>query len=267
VLYWERGAEEKLMAQEMKGCESLRPLDSRLLEIPWDSGRFAVVLDDVLSQHECDILIARAEEAGFVPALVNVGGGLELLKKDIRDSDRSIIDDPEMMELLWQRIIERLDGDALNALKNVPASHWVPVGLNERMRILRYDPGGFFSSHYDGAYTRRGDDAGGKERAGEVSFVTCQLYLSENVEGGATRLMNEDRPSEGIDVTPKIGRVLLFEHHIFHCGATIHKGRKYCLRTDLMYAPVSKARAAPNPTYKESPIVLRVKGGDKFSTP
>jgi hypothetical protein len=240
----------------------------QVLEIPWDTRRFAVVIDGVFSREECQSLVDRGEEAGFVPALVNVGGGMELLKKGIRDSDRSIIDDPEMMGLLWDRILDRLDGDALSALKNVPASQWVPMGLNERMRILRYDPGGFFASHYDGSYTRRGGDAGGRERAGEVSFVTCQLYLSEDIEGGATRLMNEDCPSECIDVVPKVGRVLLFDHHLFHCGATIHKGRKYCLRTDLMYAPVSQTTGrATNPTYKESPIVVLEKRVDKFSTP
>jgi 2OG-Fe(II) oxygenase superfamily len=112
------------------------------------------------------------------------------------------------------------------------------------MRILRYDAGQFFEPHYDDSYTRRGDDAGGKERAGEVSFVTCQLYLNEGQEGGATRLLNEQRPSEFIDVVPSIGRVLLFEHHVYHCGATVHKGRKYCLRSDLVFAPVSSNRPA-----------------------
>lgn len=40
-----------------------------------------------------------------------------------------------------------------------------------------------------------------------------------------------------IDVVPKAGRVLLFQHRfLIHSGDDVVKGTKYTLRTDIMYA-------------------------------
>ena len=241
----------------------------QLLDLPWASGKFAAVLDNVFSAEECEALVARGEAAGFDAALVNVGGGLELLKRDIRNSDRAIVDCPETTRLLWGRIKSALaaagDGSGLEALRNVPASGWTAVGLNERMRIRRYDQGHFFAAHYDGSYTRRGNDLGGRARAGETSFVTCQLYLSEGMQGGATRFSNEARPSEFYDVAPRVGRVLLFDHHMYHEGAPLVRGRKYCLRTDLMYAGgADKAHLDYCVTPIAAPVVA---AGSSFKTP
>ena len=33
------------------------------------------------------------------------------------------------------------------------------------------------------------------------------------------------------------GMVLVFDHGIMHEGSELKKGRKYCVRTDVMYAP------------------------------
>ena len=32
------------------------------------------------------------------------------------------------------------------------------------------------------------------------------------------------------------GSVLIFQHDIYHGGATLEKGRKYAMRTDIMYS-------------------------------
>jgi len=234
-------------------CGQEPRLEMLVLDMPWDSGKFAVVLDGVFSAAECQALIVRSEGMGWVPAEVNVGHGLQLVKKDMRDSDRCIIDDPATMAELWQRIKSALssgDGSALASLRSVPASVWTPVGLNERMRILRYSAGQFFAPHFDGSFVRRGNDAGGKARGGETSFITCQLYLSEDMEGGATRFSDPVRPSQFVDVVPKVGRVLLFQHDLFHEGAPLSSGTKYCLRTDLMFAPGD----VPDREYSKAPI-------------
>ena len=88
---------------------------------------------------------------------------------------------------------------ALSYLPKVPTDLWTPVGLNERMRVLRYQPRQYFAGHFDGSYERRGgNDSGGDERKGERSFITCQLYLNEEMEGGATRFSNPVIPSQFI---------------------------------------------------------------------
>jgi len=224
-----------------------------VFDLPWDEGKFAVVLDRVFTAQECKELIHRSEAVGFAEAEVNVGQGRQLVKKDMRDSDRCMIDDPVTMEKLWQRIKSAMDDSVVSSLRKVPTDSWTPVGLNERMRVLRYSPRQYFAGHFDGSYERRGgNDAGGDERKGERSFITCQLYLNEEMEGGATRFSNPVIPSQFFDVVPRVGRVLMFQHDLFHEGMAISSGVKYCLRTDLMFSPGH----VPHLEYSKKPIII-----------
>jgi predicted 2-oxoglutarate/Fe(II)-dependent dioxygenase YbiX len=194
-------------------------------------GKFAIVIHNVFTPDECEALIARAEENGFDQALVNVGNGRQVAMTDVRNSDRSIIDDPVFAEELWQRIRHATNDDP-RLMQREGNKIFNALGLNERLRFLRYDKGNYFASHQDGCYIR-GLEAG-EERRGEVSKVTCQLYLNEGFEGGATRFMDWD-DSRGIDVVPRTGSVLLFEHPLLHEGSVLLSGRKYAIRTDVMY--------------------------------
>ncbi len=70
--------------------------------------------------------------------------------------------------------------------------------------------------------------------------MTVQLYLNEGFEGGATQFIQEVNykhihERETLDVVPKTGYVLLFEHELLHTGQRLVKGRKYTIRTDIMY--------------------------------
>ena len=129
----------------------------------------AFTLDNVLSVGECEDLIRETEARGYELALLNTGGGSQDLRTDVRNSKRCIVDCQERAGLIWERI--------KNHLPQTWQSHPV-VGLNERLRFLKYSPGEYFKPHYDGSY-RRPD---GKE----ISFVTIQLYLNEGFEGGNT---------------------------------------------------------------------------------
>ena len=41
--------------------------------------------------------------------------------------------------------------------------------------------------------------------------------------------------TDGHEIVPRTGSVLLFEHQCYHEGATLEQGRKYVVRSDLMY--------------------------------
>jgi prolyl 4-hydroxylase len=43
-----------------------------------------------------------------------------------------------------------------------------------------------------------------------------------------------------LSVQPKEGMALAFMHSIWHEGAVVRNGKKYVLRTDVMYKQVSK---------------------------
>jgi hypothetical protein len=108
------------------------------------------------------------------------------------------------------------------------------VGLNERMRFLRYGPGHFFAPHQDLRYVR-GPEFG--PRAGETSYVTVQLYLNDKFKGGVTRFLSGGgrHGKRHYNVTPERGSVLIFDHDLVHEGSIVTEGIKYSVRTDIMF--------------------------------
>lgn len=205
--------------------------------MPWEHPSHATlhVVDGVLTEAECTTLIALSEEAGYETALINIGRGQQALMSDVRNNDRAMIDDASLAELIWRRILERCDAEMLRVhdmggvAGPMKLRHFA-VGLNERLRFLRYDPGMYFLPHSDGCFLR---DSG--PRGGERSFVTMQLYLNEGFEGGATRFLDPMDNSNFYDVVPKTGSVLVFQHPMYHEGALLCEGRKYAIRTDVMF--------------------------------
>lgn len=225
----------------------------------WEnSDKYAVVIHGLLTPEECAAIIEKTEDSGYEPALVNIflyfvlssvkfisqvniGGGRQELMSDVRNNDRCIIDDALGADKLWGRVLQVLDtlpkGHKAQEVLTIPwASHrnqQYPVSLNERLRFLRYDKDTYFAPHNDGCYVR-GNELG-EERRGEQSFVTFQLYLNDGFEGGATRFSNWRSPQQGYDVVPRTGSVLMFQHDCYHEGAILLEGRKYAVRTDVMY--------------------------------
>ncbi|XP_063437917.1 uncharacterized protein LOC134718955 isoform X2 [Mytilus trossulus] len=117
------------------------------------------------------------------------------------------------------------------------------LNAGDRLRILRYDPGEYFRPHYDGMYKRDN---------GERSYVTVQIYLNEGFEGGSTTFIGS-HIDERVEVVPKTGSVLVFEHPILHEGSELIAGRKYAIRTDVMYSStISKPKKATNTETTES---------------
>eukprot|EP00546_Thalassionema_frauenfeldii_P018372 CAMPEP_0178897732 /NCGR_PEP_ID=MMETSP0786-20121207/1918_1 /TAXON_ID=186022 /ORGANISM="Thalassionema frauenfeldii, Strain CCMP 1798" /LENGTH=232 /DNA_ID=CAMNT_0020568331 /DNA_START=985 /DNA_END=1683 /DNA_ORIENTATION=- len=183
-------------------------------------------LSCVLSLNECQAIIDRSETFGFKPALLNVGGGLEVYDPNARNSDRVIVDDPQFAAALYERLKEFLPQSVSEGNKK-----YFATGLNERMRILRYKKGHCFPSHSDGCYER--------PDGSEISFFTIMVYLNESFEGGETLFFPDKFHSnyeKSTAVTPKTGLVSCFEHHVMHEGALVTKGVKYAIRTDLMFA-------------------------------
>jgi hypothetical protein len=181
----------------------------------------------VLSPAECQALIAETERRGYGQALLNVGGGREVLVTDVRDSSRCIVDSPEFADALFARLRHAL-----------PAAEggWALVGLNERLRFLRYDtPGQKFAVHRDGAFVRTQGPL-----AGQRTLVTLLLYLNEGYQGCFTTFYPDEGlqglvPQQGLPVTPAPGLALLHDHNLLHAAPRLVSGTKYVLRTDVLY--------------------------------
>lgn len=78
-----------------------------------------------------------------------------------------------------------------------------------------------------------------------------QLYLNDSIDvdshadlaGGATAFLSKDKMGR-LDVHPKAGTVLLFQHHgLFHEGAEVKNGVKFAMRTDIIYEWVRDAKS------------------------
>src|SRR5262245_18229872 len=173
------------------------------------------VVHDFLTPPECAAHVPRAEAAGFDAAPVMAGLG-PVVNKETRNNDRVMVDDPDLAAALCERARPLLPA----RLRNFEL-----VGLNERFRYYRYDPGQRFAPHFDGAFYRTDD---------EQSWLTFMVYLNDGFSGGETNFYRRGgAPSLG--VIPQAGMALVFVHATLHEGAPVEAGRKYVLRTDVMY--------------------------------
>jgi hypothetical protein len=173
------------------------------------------LIQDFLSPQECDRFIARAEQTGFEEAPVSTAGGAVMLKS-VRDNSRVMIDDPALAAQLFERARPFLPAALLG--------RWQLTGFNERWRFYRYDPGEKFAPHYDGSFARSDD---------ERSQLTFMVYLNDGFDGGETKFYFKKEPT--LVVRPVRGAALVFVHWKMHEGAAVLAGRKYVLRTDVMY--------------------------------
>ncbi|CAF3802044.1 unnamed protein product [Rotaria sp. Silwood1] len=189
-----------------------------------DQDKLAFLIFNVFTPDECQQWIGLSEQRGYSTATVNVGGGMSQLMTDFRNSDRCMIDDVAMARTLFQRIESFLP----QTWKNYQL-----VGLNERLRFLRYDPGQYFEPHMDGEFHRN-------DGSNEQSFITIQLYLNEGYKGGATTFVHYSDCTRNVPCVPRTGMVLVFEHRLLHEGSRLIEGRKYTVRTDVMYRPKKK---------------------------
>jgi prolyl 4-hydroxylase len=183
-------------------------------------GEQVFVIHDFLSADECAEYVRITEAAGYGPAPITTAGGF-VMAPEVRNNERVIIDNWAWAERLWERARPLVP----SPFRGSPA-----VGLNERFRFYRYDEGHTFRPHIDGHFARNEDR----------SRLTFMVYLSGGCEGGETVIYFGDdglTHPDGAElrVRPEAGKALVFYHYLLHEGAPVRAGRKYVLRTDVMY--------------------------------
>jgi prolyl 4-hydroxylase len=70
---------------------------------------------------------------------------------------------------------------------------------------------------------------------GGRSELTLMAYLNEGYGGGET-VFYTPAGVERFRVSPTKGMALIFPHAEYHEGAALSSGRKYVLRTDVMFS-------------------------------
>ena len=245
AIYWEisfhgdpQGKRERL--EELKervdsikdGTAKLIPADEvfKDLGLEEDEMIYENVFPNVMLIHgfyspeDCQAELEYAEAAGWQKQ--HYGGGA---RPEARY--RAVKDDAVRAAQIWERIhffpsleqfYKDLRPDPYEDFARLAEGHtfWSPIGLNERLRYYKYEPGHRFDTHFDIMF--RLDD-------NTRTFLTFIIYLNCDFEGGETRF-------EGLGtVKPRLGTLLVFPHELKHEGMEVTKGVKTVLRSDIMY--------------------------------
>jgi len=189
-----------------------------LIDPPGEPDRFASVVDNVFSQKQCDELIAFSEH--FEWGRFGTSYRKELCRG--RSVWRILVDCPPLADQIFSLVKPHLP-DTFNGNSI--------VGFNCRFRFLKYHKDMFHNDHRDSFYQ--------DPVTGHRTQITVMIYLSASCEGGATLLLDPSKKKKPLRVVPETGRILIFEHRVFHSGDSLLNGEKRALRMDVLYTSPS----------------------------
>lgn len=149
---------------------------------------------------------------------------------EYRNNQRLIVISKELGESVWTRLQPQLqfkDVHNITPIGYATEGLWLPSSVNPGFLFGRYKPGQYFKPHYDGMY---------KNFNQEVSIYTLTVYLNDDYNGGAVNFMrSREDPTLLYTYVPKRGDALIFNHDVYHEGATLLSSTKYLARTCLMF--------------------------------
>jgi len=245
---------------------------------------FGLIIDNVMNEENCRLLIELAEASGFryireATHFAPDGSSYTVRLQNPNPHKLSAIDTHHLDHDTDSTFLEsdyNIATNLLNALYQSIYTHIIsnelfhkfverekcgpPIGLNPRIRVLKYDAedNDSFQPHFDASTL--------VQNGSKRSLVTVLLYLNNSgqgmdYQGGNTlftnystdmliagnqyqthmktlKHLNRDSPRNSCsytEVKPILGRVVLFEHDMFHSGEPLQWGRKYILRTDILF--------------------------------
>ncbi len=228
----------------------------------------AYLLPAVLSQAECEQLIAATEALGYAPKKSRRSG------PPIRTNTRLLYEaHPELLGALATRLrppLEAVDVSALGPWRLLDG----PRCLNERWRMNRYAEGEEFFPHFDTGYALGRDSR---------SLLSVIVYLNDDFEGGETvffpggqtrdHMLPGDEDAREVRIRPAAGTALVFHHFgplsPRHSGLAIAPGSrpKYIIRTDVFFEreplPASATLFGRHPELRRCVVLLGPPGAGK----
>ncbi|KAL5463296.1 hypothetical protein EMCRGX_G032188 [Ephydatia muelleri] len=210
--------------------DRLLPLLSNSVDVRKEPilGDLGVVLRGSLTAAECKSIIELSEKTGYQDAT-------DFCHKYVnRWNDRFMTDDPELATFLWKRI-ERY----IPAKVSFRGYKWEVDDLNTRFRFCRYrgEERHYFGPHCDG--NLQVDET-------RMSVLTCMWYLNDasEFEGGLTNFIDFYDPKKIVySLKPEAGLCVAFiqeDIRTYHEGTMVTKGKKYVMRTEVIYHMVGK---------------------------
>jgi hypothetical protein len=169
------------------------------------------ILDNVLTQNECDELIRIGTENGLTKAST-LGENIQ----SYRTADNSWI---------WN------NNELTNKIQNIIQNETqLPIENQEKIHIVKYGINGEYKSHHDFFHPNTDYYEGSMGTSGQRVF-SCLFYLNDNFTGGETEFIKKEKT-----VIPKIGRLLIWrnlnedgslDYDSLHAGLPVQTGEKY----------------------------------------
>eukprot|EP00439_Symbiodinium_sp_Y106_P015034 s4244_g2.t1 len=188
-------------------------------------GKFARQLAGLLSKEECQRLIEISEAEGYGLA------GSRGFNPFARYAFRCLLDAPQVAAAVTRRLAQLLPSEYPTG------SGQQLLGVNQRLRFLKYLPGMHHADHTDCAH----EDENGR------SFLTIQLYLNTDFTGGRTTFISDRL----VPIEPSTGGAIVFDHELYHRGEMVTSGQKYALRMDVSYQKPGASSSPPVKTEVE----------------
>ena len=189
----------------------------------------------LLSEEEVDLFLDYLVETDPEPARIHTQGE-KSENKSIRDAETRFIDEKQT------RLYRILNKVAMSANKHFKYD----INGIERAQIITYKaPSNGYEYHMDI----------GPEGTAATRKISMSLVLNDDFEGGATLYEDTTEAKRFAAVAPARGRVVLFEHDLWHSGAPVTAGTKLVLRTDVLFDA-----AAPKPPPAPAQSRDRAKG-------
>jgi len=188
-------------------------------------------IENFLTQEECQNLIIFSENKSYEEATVSLKSGA-IMMKNIRNNDRLIYEDAQLAQKYWQKLKEFCPKFISEIVKE-ETQNYKATELNPLFRFYKYESNQRFKKHIDGRINLE------KEGKNQESRITFMIYLNEDFEGGQTVFdYKNNNEIEVIEIQPKTGTALCFVHELKHEGKAVLKGKKYVLRSDIMFQVV-----------------------------
>jgi len=194
-------------------------------------------LTSVFTTSECDLFIRSALACGLVKDDENDQESMEYCEICVYNS---------VAENIWQRICDHFHADEDEKIEDNSVHYWLPVGINPRFRIFKYDDKSVYRRHLDGAWPCGTLD----ERTNEfivdtnalninkenpkATRLTFLIYLTDSFRGGETTFYSVDSDNNnnnhekvivGNAVVPRRGSVLCFPHGDAE-NSPVHEGSR-----------------------------------------